>query len=193
MKKATLISVLAVSATLLSFKIVSTDWTIDKTHAKLGFSITHLMVSDVEGSFKITESTISGPNAEDFNDAVVTLTADVNTVDTDNEQRDEHLKKPDFFDATKYPTITFKSFSFRKVKDKTYAVKGNLTMHGVTKPVELEAIANTGVHPYTKKSIAGFKISGKIKRTDFGIAATMGESMLSDEVLVHANAEFEKK
>ncbi len=192
MKKLNFIAAIAISAVLLSFTVLSSsEWTIDKSHAKLGFSITHLMVSDVEGSFKITDATITAAN-EDFNDVVVTLTADANTVNTDNEQRDGHLKSADFFDAAKYPTITFKSFYFKKLKDKKYSVKGNLTMHGVTRPIELTAIANTGIHPMTKKSIAGFKITGKLKRSDFGIGSSMGASTLSDEVLINANAEFTK-
>jgi polyisoprenoid-binding protein YceI len=192
MKKLNFIPVIALAAVLLSFTVLSTsEWSLDKAHAKLGFSVTHLMVSDVEGSFKITEATITSNN-EDFTDAVVTLTADVATVSTDNEQRDGHLKSADFFDAAKYPTITFKSFYFRKTKDKKYSVKGNLTMHGVTRPVDLIAVANTGIHPFTKKSIAGFKITGKLKRSDFGIGSSTNTSIVSDEVVINANAEFSK-
>ncbi|HSZ25736.1 MAG TPA: YceI family protein [Cytophagaceae bacterium] len=192
MKKVTLITAVAVSAFLLSFKILEpATWTIDKAHAKLGFAISHLMVSEVEGSFKITSATVSSTK-DDFTDAVVELTADAATVNTENEQRDTHLKSADFFDVAKFPTITFKSTSFTKVADKKYKVKGNLTLHGVTKPVELEAIANTGVNPMSKKTIAGFKVTGKIKRADFGIAPSMASAMLGEEVSIIANAEFSK-
>src|ERR1700760_242648 len=117
MKKLTLFAAVAASALLLSFTILeSSTWTLDKSHAKLGFSIRHLMVSDVEGSFKMTSATITG-SKDDFSDAVVEMTADASTVNTDNEQRDTHLKSADFFDVTKFPTITFKSTSFTKVSD----------------------------------------------------------------------------
>ena len=149
------------------------------------------MISEVDGSFKMTEAKITAPK-DDFSDATVYMVADVNTVDTDEPDRDTHLKSADFFDAGKYPTIAFKSSSFEKISDKKYKVTGNLTMHGVTKQVVLEAIVNYGTHPMTKKMVAGFKIGGTIKRTDFGIATTTPSAMISDEVVVVANAQFSK-
>ena len=139
----------------------------------------------------MTEATITAFQ-EDFADAVVSMTADVNSVNTGEPDRDTHLKSADFFDAAKYPVIIFKSTSFEKQTDKTYKVTGNLTFHGITKPVVLEAIANYGTHPMNKKSIAGFKITGTIKRTDFGIATTTPSAMLGDEVAIVANAQFAK-
>src|SRR5687767_1250190 len=101
---------IAIAALAFSFKAIeNTVWTLDKAHSKLGFSITHMMISDVEGSFKTFDITITAPNKEDFADAVVEMTADINSIDTDNEGRDNHLKNADFFDAPKYPTMTFKS------------------------------------------------------------------------------------
>jgi polyisoprenoid-binding protein YceI len=168
-------------------------WTLDKSHAKLGFSITHLLVSEVDGSFNSFDAKIRS-STDDFSDAVIELTADVSSIDTDNDERDEHLRKPDFFDAAKYPTLSFKSKSFKKVADKKYKVKGDLTLHGVTKPVELDVVFNgTAVHPYTKKTIAGFKVSGVLKRTDFAIASETPSAMLSDEVAITTNAEFVKE
>jgi len=187
-----LVFVLAlVSCALYSFTLTTSTWTLDKAHSKLGFSISHLTVSEIEGSFKMTEATITS-SKEDFSDASVYMVADVNTVNTDNADRDAHLKQPDFFDAAKYPTIVFKSTSFTKADEKTYKVKGDLTMHGVTKPVELDAIAKIGTHPMNKKTIAGFKITGVINRSDFGIAASTPAAMLGDEVSIVANAEFVK-
>lgn len=189
MKKAALLLFLAVSAVSASAQ----TWSVDKDHSKLGFSITHLMVSNVEGSFKTFDAKIIS-SKDDFSDAVIELTADVNSIDTDNDTRDNHLKGPDYFDAAKYSQAVFKSTSFRKVGDKTYKLSGNLTLHGVTKPVELEVTFNgTAVHPYTKKTIAGFKVSGTIKRTDFNIAASTPSAALSDEVTIETNAEFVKQ
>lgn len=192
MKKTVLASAFAIAALLSAFKAPeAATWSLDKAHAKLGFSITHLMVSDVEGSFKNFDATIT-TTKPDFSDAVVTMTAEINSVNTENEKRDEHLKSPDFFDAAKFPTMTFKSTSFKKVNDKKYNVSGNLTLHGVTRAVSLSATCGKAVNPMSKKEIAGFKITGKIKRTDFGLSPSTPSSMLSDEVEIIANAEFSK-
>ena len=167
-------------------------WNLDKAHAKLGFTVTHLMVSDVDGqikSFDVKATTTK----DDFSDATFELTADVNTISTDNEQRDKHLMGPDFFDVAKFPTLTFKSKTFKKVADKKYKLTGDLTLHGVTKTVELDVTFNgTAIHPYNKKTIAGFKVSGTLKRTDFGISASTPSAMVSDEVTIVANAELIK-
>lgn len=188
--KKILISAFALAA---SFNTFAQKWTLDESHAKLGFQITHLSISDVDGSFKKTNATITS-SKEDFSDAVVELTADVNSIDTDNDQRDTHLKGADYFDAAKYPTLTFKSKSFKKVADKKYKLAGDLSIHGVTKPVELDVTYNgTATHPYTKKTLAGFKITGAIKRKDFGISPGTPDAILSDEVKIIANGEFIKE
>ena len=191
MKKITFITVVAFAALLGSFQSQGqSTWTVDKGHSKLGFSITHLMVSDVEGSFKSFDAKITAPK-DDFSNATVELKAETNSISTDNEKRDGHLKSPDFFDAEKFPSVMFKSTSFKK-SGTNYKVKGELTMHGVTKPVELEAVCKMGTNPMSKKTIAGFKITGKVKRSDFGIGGSMPEAMLSEEVEITANAEFAK-
>lgn len=192
MKKLLVMPLLAGAMILMSFSAgVPTTWTLDKYHAKLGFSISHLMVSDVEGSFKKFDAKITATK-DDFSDAVAELTAEVASVNTEDEARDEHLRKEDFFDAAKYPTMSFKSTSFKKVSGNKYTVKGNLTLHGVTKPVTLTAIAKSGVNPMSKKTITGFKITGTIDRTAFGIAPSTPSAMLGKDVEIIANAEFEK-
>ena len=189
-KKSFLLSALAI--TLLSFVTMApSTWTLDALHSSLRFSVSSLMISEIEGSFKIKESTITAQK-EDFSDAVVYLVADVNSIDTDVEERDTHLKSADFFDAAKYPDIVFKSTAFEKVSDKKYKVTGDLSFHGVTKPIILEAVANYGTHPMSKKTLAGFKVTGTIKRTDFGIATSTPTAMLGDEVNIVANAQFAK-
>ncbi|HKO79462.1 MAG TPA: YceI family protein [Chitinophagaceae bacterium] len=189
-KKSFLLSALAI--TFLSFVTMApSTWTLDALHSSLRFSVSSLMISEIEGSFKIKESTITAQK-EDFSDAVVYLIADVNSIDTDVEERDTHLKSADFFDAAKYPDIVFKSTAFEKVSDKKYKVTGDLSFHGVTKPIILEAVANYGTHPMSKKTLAGFKVTGTIKRTDFGIATSTPTAMLGDEVNIVANAQFAK-
>jgi polyisoprenoid-binding protein YceI len=188
MKRNTLLA----AALLLVTTTFAQSWSVDKVHSKLGFGITNLGILEFTGGFKKFDAKISGSKA-DFSDAAVELTADVNSIDTYNEQRDNHLKSPDFFDAAKYPTITFKSQSFKKTGDKTYAVAGDLTFHGVTKPVTLTATLNgTGVHPQSKKDIAGFTVTGTFKRSDFGFAPGMPTAALSDEVKVIGNTLFTK-
>lgn len=193
MKKIASITIVAVMGLLFSFSIIEqATWSLDKDHAKLSFTLTHLMVSDVEGWFKTFDAKVTSSN-EDFSDAVAEMTADVNSINTDNEQRDKHLKSPDFFDVVKYPAITFKSKTFKKVNDTNYKVTGDLTMHGITKTVELNAICKIGTNPMSKQTIAGFKITGIVKRSDFGIGASMGSALIGDEISIVANAEFIKK
>ncbi|MBG6236094.1 polyisoprenoid-binding protein YceI [Pedobacter sp. CAN_A7] len=193
MKKLVLIAAV-LSTTLFAFKPAAEFiWGADTAHSKLGFEITHLMISDVEGSFKNFESKITA-SKDDFSDAVVELSADVNSVNTENEKRDAHLLNADFFDAAKYPKLTFKSTSFKKVANNKYKVAGNLTFHGVTKPVVLDAtLRGISNNPATKATIAGFKVTGTIKRSDFNFGTKYATAMLSDEVTLNANTEFVKK
>lgn len=168
-------------------------WAIDKVHSKLRFSITHLMVSEAEGAFNTIDAKLTTVKDDDLTGATIEFTADAASVDTDNADRDKHVKNPDFLDVEKYPTITFKSKSVTKTEGKKYKVTGDLTLHGVTKPVTLDVTFNgTAVHPYTKKTIAGFKVSGVIKRADFGVGTTTPTAVLGDEINVSANAEFIK-
>lgn len=168
------------------------DWTWDKAHSQLNFGITHLTINEIDGTFSTVDAKMTAAK-DDLSDAQVTLTADVNSINTGNEQRNTHLKSPDFFNAAQYGTLTFTSTSFEKVDGKNYKLSGNLTLHGVTKPVVLNVVYNgTIVNPMSKKTTAGFKITGIIKRSDFGIAPSFPATALSDEVMLNANAEFVK-
>lgn len=191
MKKIKLLAV-ALVVTIAAFGQTQT-WKSDKSHSKLGFSITHLLVSDVEGSFKSFDIKVTSSQA-DFSDAFIDLTGESNSINTDNDQRDNHLKGADFFDAAKFPSLTFKSKSFKKVDGKKYKLAGDLTMHGVTKPIELDVTLNgTAISPMDKKSIAGFKITGIIKRSDFALGTKYPGAMLSDEVTLTSNVELVKE
>ena len=130
------------SAFVMLSATAQTNWKLDASHSKLGFSVTHMMVSETEGKFKIYEGTVDSKTEMDFTDAKIEFAADVNSINTEDEKRDGHLKSPDFFDAAKYPKITFKSTSMKLMaKTKTaYDLEGDLTMHGVTKKVKLIAI-----------------------------------------------------
>ena len=193
MKKLSLIPTLILAVTFFSFTLVSdTVWTFDSAHAKVGFSVTHMMVSEVEGSFRKATATLTSSKA-DFSDAVVEMTAEAASIFTDNDMRDNDLKSNSYFDVAQFPSVTFKSTSFKKgTAPNAYVVKGNLSMHGVTKLVTLSVIARTGVNPMSKKNIAGFKITGKVNRLDFGIGSGTPSAIISNEVLINANAEFVK-
>ncbi|HEY1032064.1 MAG TPA: YceI family protein [Flavipsychrobacter sp.] len=180
------------AATMLSSAAIAQTWNLDKAHSKLGFTITHLSVSDVDGLFKNFDANLAATKP-DFSDAKVTLTADVKTINTDNTMRDEHLQKPDYLDAEKYPKLTFQSTSLKKAGANKYKMYGNLTLHGVTKPVVLDVThRGTVTHPMNKKQVAGFKVTGKIKRTDFKISESTPNAMLSDEIELNANVEFQQ-
>ena len=187
MKKATLL----LAAAMLSASTYAQTWNLDKSHAKLGFSITHLMVNDVDGSFKDFDASVQSAKP-DFSDATFMLTAQTASINTENEKRDGHLRSADFFDAEKNPTVTFKSRKLKSTGKNSYKVLGDLTMHGITKPVTLDvSFRGPAMHPMLKKQFAGFKATGKIKRSDFNLGtASFGESMLSDEVVITANGEF---
>jgi polyisoprenoid-binding protein YceI len=189
-KKYLLIPVIAFFLT--AFKPVPTTWKLDSVHSNLGFSIFHLSVSDLKGTVQIIEASLVAP-AEDFTDATVTMKADMNSIDTDNEKRDAHLKTADFFDAVKFPELSFQSTSFKKSGADKYIVTGNLTMHGITKPVTLNASVKSGINPTNNKPITGMKITGAIKRTDFDVSSATPDAIISDEVAIEANLEFGKE
>lgn len=190
MKKAIVFPLIAIA--MFSWKLFPADtWTFDEHHARLRFSVSHLSLADVEGSFKIKESTITS-NSKDFADATVTLIADAASIDTDNEMRDGYLRKPDYLDTEKYPTISFKSTSFKKEGDH-YKVTGPLTLHGVTKTVTLTAVGKLGENPMDKTPMAGFKVTGTINRKDFGVCSSTPSAMLGEDIHIVANVEYIKK
>ena len=188
MKKiAILISILSISCSTFAQK-----WSADKAHSKVGFTVTHLMLSEVDGNFKKFDASIMSEK-EDFSDAVFEFTADVNSVETGNDMRNGHLQKEDMFNAEKFPTISFKSTSITKVDAKKFKLTGNLTMKGVTKPVVLDlALNGIGKNARTQKPIAGFKLTGTVKRTDFGVGG-MPSAVVSEEIEIRAVGEFGKE
>ena len=183
--------------TLLTVALISTaamaqsTWKVDKAHSRLQFTITHLLVSDVDGRFKDFDVTITAAKP-DFSDAKITLVAQTASVDTDNERRDTHLKSADFFDVTKNPTLNFTSTGITTVGTGKYKLTGNLTLNGVTKPVTMDLWHRGTVTGQNGKENAGFKVTGTIKRSDFGFGSKYTSPTLSDEVVITANGEFGK-
>jgi len=167
-------------------------WKLDKMHSQLNWGVTHNSISTVEGGFRNFSATITS-SKDDLSDAVIELTADINSINSGVDSRDNHLKSADFFDAATYPTLTFKSTSFKKVDDKNYALVGSLTLHGITKIVTLSVTFNgTYTNTANKKISAGFHIGGIIRRSDFGIGSEFPANILGDEVNLDANTEFIK-
>ena len=188
MRKITLFGAILLANTAL---FAQTKWNVDKAHAKIGFTVTHMMLSEVDGNFKKFEASLTS-SKDDFNDAVFEITVDAASVNTDNERRDNDLKSDHFFDVAKYPVITFKSTSINKIDAKKYKVTGNLTMHGVTKPVTLDLTLNGVVTSMmTHKPVAGFKVTGTLNRIDFGVG-TAPAAMVGDEITLRANGEFDQ-
>ena len=173
--------------------MAQTTWSIDKAHSKIGFSIPHMAISEVEGNFKDFDASVVS-KAADFNGAEVTFSAKTASIDTDNERRDNHLKSPDFFDAEKNPELSFKGNLVKQ--GGKYKLKGDLTMHGVTKPVEFD-VTYGGTMNTGRGEKAGFKISGKINRQDFGLTwankTPTGELVVGDEVDIIGKIELDKK
>ena len=171
------------------------NWNIDASHSKVRFSVTHLMISETEGQFKVFDGKIIS-GKDDFTDAVVDFSVDVNSINTDDEKRDRHLKSDDFFNATKYPKMTFKSKSFKKVNDKNYKLTGDLTIRDVTKTVEFDVIYNGTVKDPWGNTKAGFRLTGNINRVEYGLkwnaAIEAGGVVVSEKVNISCDIELGK-
>ncbi len=184
---------LLVAAALLSTaSFAQSNWNVDKAHSHLTFTITHLAVSDVDGTFKDFDATITATKP-DFSDSKFSFTARTASVTTGVDPRDNHLKSPDFFDIAKYPTLTFSSTTITPASGGHYTLAGNLTLGGVTKPITVDLwYRGTITNPMSKAPDAGFQVTGTIKRSDFNFGGKFGSPMLSDEVTFKASGEFAK-
>lgn len=152
--------------TAVSF--AQTKWELDKSHSKVGFSVSHLVITDVDGLFKDYSGTVT-TDGDDFSTAKVDFTINTASISTENDGRDKHLRSDDFFNAEKFPKMTFKSKSMKKVNDKNYKLIGDLTIRDVTKQVELDVRFNGMVKDPWGNTKAGFKISGEINRFDYNL------------------------
>lgn len=171
----------------------TTTWSLDPTHSEIQFKVKHMMISTVSGEFGQFHAELK-TEGDDFTQATARLEADINSITTKNEQRDEHLKSADFFDASNHPKLVFESTSIEKKDEENYTLNGNLSIRGVTHPVTLQVV-NSGIikDPYGNMR-TGFEISGKINRKDFGLSwsalTEAGGLVVSDEVRLLANVEF---
>jgi polyisoprenoid-binding protein YceI len=174
----------------------TTKWVMDPSHSEIQFKVRHLMVSYVTGQFTKFNGTVETID-DDLSTAKVNFTAEVSSISTNNEQRDAHLKNPDFFDAENHPQIIFESDRLEKINEEEYKVYGTLTIRGISKPIVFNAeYGGVTVDPWGNTR-TGFSLGGKINRKDFGVSFGMvsetGNVLLGDEVKFNANAEFVKE
>lgn len=189
--KKTLFTLLFAGSTMLAS--AQTTWNVDASHSNVKFSVVHMVVSDVEGHFKTYNGKVV-TTSPDFNGANIEFSVDVASINTDNEDRDKHLKSDDFFNAEKFPKMTFKSTSFKKLTGNNYELTGNLTIRDVTKPVTFQVTyGGTAKDPWGNVK-AGFKAKGKINRKDFNLKWSVlteaGGMVVSDDVDMIVNIEL---
>ena len=169
-----------------------TKWKLDKSHSSVRFSVSHMVVSEAEGTFKTWDGTVEHTKP-DFSDAKISFTIDVASINTDNERRDNHLKSDDFFNAEKYPTIKFEGTSMKPLGNNKYELTGNLTIRDVTKQVTWN-VTHGGILAGSRGKKAGFKATTTINRFDYGLkwdrATETGGLVVGKEVEITVKLEL---
>lgn len=175
--------------------LAKTKWIVDPTHSEVHFKVKHLVISTVTGTFKVFEGELE-TESEDFENSEISFSLDVSSIDTNQEQRDEHLKSADFFNAPQYPKISFKSTAFTKDGD-DYLLLGDLTIRDITKPVKLNVEFGGSATDFYGNDKAGFEIQGKINRKDFGLTwdgiTEAGAIVVGEEIRLSINLQFAKQ
>jgi polyisoprenoid-binding protein YceI len=170
-----------------------TTWKIDPAHSEINFKVKHMLVSAVRGHFDKFTASIE-TSKDDFSDAKIRFEADVNSINTNNEQRDAHLMSADFFDADNNPKLVFESTSVKSLSDYEMKVTGNLTIRGITREITLNVIYNGTVAGFGDTKVAGFEVRGTINRFDHGLKwnalTEAGGVVVSNEVKIEILAEF---
>ena len=173
-----------------------TKWILDSTHSELGFKIKHLMITNVSGAFKNFSAEVE-TEGEDFSGAQINLSADIASISTNNEQRDAHLRAPDFFDVDIYPSLTFHSTQIEKINSEEFKISGDLTLKGITKPVKLNVEYSGLTKDPWGGERAGFVVTGKINRSDWGLnfnaVLETGGMVLSEEVKIYSELQLVKQ
>ncbi len=194
MKRIYTVAIIAIAALAGLSASAQTKWTVDKTHSNVKFTVTHMVVSEMEGTFKVFDGTMENTKP-DFSDAKVNFSIDVASVNTDNERRDGHLKSDDFFNAEKFPKMTFVSTSVKPLGNNKYELAGNLTIRDVTKPVVFQ-VTHGGVLTTSRGAKAGFKATTTINRFDYNLkwdrATETGGLVVSKDVEIQVNVEMDK-
>jgi polyisoprenoid-binding protein YceI len=177
--------------------MATSKWILDPAHSEIQFKVRHMMISHVTGNFSAFEATAE-TEGEDFTTAKASFTANTNSVTTGNEQRDEHLKGPEFLDSAKFPQIRFTPTKYENAGDDgSYEVYGDLTVRDVTKQVKLEVEFGGVIKDPWGNTRAGLTVSGKINRKEFGLqwhqVTEAGGLIVGDDVRLHAGLEFIKQ
>lgn len=175
--------------------MAKTIWSMDTAHSEVRFSIRHLMISRVTGSFQTFNVTFQ-TEGHDITTADVSFTAEVSSISTNNEQRDAHLRSGDFFDAENHPTMVFQSSGLKMVSEHEYEMTGTLTMRGISQSITLSIEFGGIIKDPRGETRAGFTIIGKVNRNDYGITfsrlSETGDKLLGEVVTITANVEFLK-
>jgi polyisoprenoid-binding protein YceI len=170
-------------------------WKIDPLHSDVHFKVRHLVISSVTGEFKKFEGTVEADD-DDFSHAKIKFSADTDSIYTNNEKRDEDLRHEDFFNVAKFPKLTFESTIFGPLTDNEHLLRGNLTIKGGTKPVDLKVIYGGRAMDREGRERAGFEVTGIVNRYDYGLIWSLltesGAIILSEDVKIHANIELIK-
>jgi polyisoprenoid-binding protein YceI len=176
--------------------MANTKWVLDPTHSELGFKIKHLMITNVSGNFKEIEAEVQ-TKGEDFTTAQIEAKIKTASINTNNEQRDAHLRTSDFLEAEKYPEILFTSSRVEKIDNENFYVYGNLTLKGITKPVKLNAEYSGVTKDPWGNERSGVIITGKINRSEWGVTFNTvletGGVALSDEIKIHSEIQLVKQ
>jgi polyisoprenoid-binding protein YceI len=180
-----------IAATLIaSLGAKAQNWTVDASHTNVNFVVDYMVVSELEGTFKKYDAKVTSEKA-DFSDIKIEFNVDVNSINTENEMRDKHLQSDDFFNAEKFPKLTFKSISMKKVDGKKYVLEGDLTLRDITKRVKFDVVYGGTVNDPWGNTKAGFKATTKINRMDYGLkynaAIETGALVAGNEVTLNIN------
>ncbi|HVW97624.1 MAG TPA: YceI family protein [Mucilaginibacter sp.] len=174
----------------------TTKWAVDPMHSEVQFKVKHLVISTVSGFFKSFEGTME-TEGDNFENAGISFAINIDSIDTNQTQRDEHLKSPEFFDSAQFPQITFKSTSFTKTSDDEYDLVGDLTIKGITKSVKLAAEFGGSTDDFYGNTKAGFEVTGKINRKDFGLTwdgvTEAGSIVVGEDIKLLINIQFAKQ
>jgi polyisoprenoid-binding protein YceI len=176
--------------------MAKSNWSIDPTHSEIGFKVKHMMFTNVSGKFNAFKATIVNED-DNFETSIITFTAETSSIDTNNTDRDNHLRSDEFFDADNFPKLSFVSTSIKKINENIFVIFGDLTIKGVTQNIQLESEYSGLMTDPWGNTKAGISIIGKINRKDFGLtwnaALETGGVLLGEEIKLHLEIQLIKQ